>query len=127
MRDVDAEIQAKGARLTVIGNGRVEQAAAFAREFDLPFTLLTDPGRRSYKAAGLRRDFGSTFGGAAVKNAVGSFKRGFRQAGVQGDAWQQGGAFVITPEDQVLFSYISAAGGDHPDPQDLLAALPGAA
>lgn len=124
LRAINPQVQEQGAELVVIGNGKPDQAAAFAQERQIDFTLLTDPGRRSYQAAGLRRDFGSTFGLKTVRNASKAMKQGFRQGSVQGDPWQQGGAFVITPQDEVLFSYISSAGGDHPEPQDLLASLP---
>ena len=125
LRGVTQEIRQRGAELVVIGNGTPAQAKSFAEERQLDFPLLTDPGRRAFKAAGLRRGLGSTFNLGFVKNAADTLKRGYRQGVTQGDPWQQGGAFVIAPGDEVLFSYISATAGDHPDPRDLLASLPG--
>lgn len=127
LRDIDADIKAKGARIIAIGNGTAQQAAAFHKERELPFMLLTDPGRRSFKAAGLRRSMGSTFNPTALRNGIETMRKGFRQGTVQGDAWQQGGAFVIAPGDDLLYSFVSGAGGDHPDPQELVAALPSVA
>lgn len=65
----------------------------------------------------------STFNFQVLKSSLRAFKKGFRQGRTQGDPWQQGGVFIFTPDNQVLFSFISRAGGDHPEPQDLLAAL----
>ncbi len=121
LRDHVEEIRSLGAELFVIGNGKARQAAEFAAERDLPFPLLTDPGRRSFKAAGLRRGMGSTFNLGVAAHAARALKGGHRQGSVQGDPWQQGGAFVIAPENRVLFSFISETGGDHPDPLDLIA------
>ena len=124
MRDVTPEIRQRGGQLVVVGNGTPAQAKAFAEERQLDFPLLTDPGRRTYRAAGLRRGLGSTFNVSLLRNAAASFKRGHRQGATQGDPLQQGGAFVIAPGDEVLFSYVSATAGDHPDPVDLVASLP---
>lgn len=124
LRDAVEEIRSKGAELAVVGNGSPEQAARFQQEQEIDFPLLTDPDLEAYEAAGLRKDLASTFRLGVVKNAFRALKSGQRQGAVQGDPWQQGGAFVITPEDEVLFAYISREGGDHPDPRDLVASLP---
>lgn len=124
LRDHVEEIRSKGAELVVVGNGSAEQAARFAEERKLDFPLLTDPGRRVYKAAGLRRGLGATFNPSALKSAARAMGAGHRQGTVQGDAWQQGGAFVIAPGGEILFAHRDRSGGDHPDPRDLVAALP---
>lgn len=124
LRDIDPEIRRRDARLLVIGNGKPAQAKAFAAERQLGFALYTDPGLRAYRAAGLRRAFASTFNLSLVQHGVRALKTGFRQGLVQGDPWQQGGAFVFAPGDQVLFEQRSDTAGDHVDPRRLLAALP---
>lgn len=124
LRDVNSEIESLGARLTVIGNGSVKQAAAFAEERDLPFRLLTDPGLRTYKSVGMKRSIASTFRPSLIGHGVRAMKGGHRQAmTVQGDAFQQGGAFVIAEDGRVLFSQKSSTAGDHFAPQDILQAL----
>ncbi|MCB1054639.1 MAG: AhpC/TSA family protein, partial [Acidobacteria bacterium] len=104
LRDIDPEIQARGAHLAVVGNGSPAQAARFQEERELPFELLTDPDLTAYAAAGLRRDKGSTFRLGVLKNAARALAGGNLQGSVQGDPWQQGGAFVFAPGDRVLFS-----------------------
>ena len=123
MREFTQQFEELGARLVVVGNGQPHHAARFRDDFDLDFPLLVDPEMNAYRAAGLRRDLGSTFDRRLVKNSMRALKEGFRQKSVQGDPWQQGGAFVIDPDGEVLFSYISQVGGDHVDPQDLLETL----
>ena len=124
LRDITDEIRERGADLAAVGNGRPAQAKAFRDERDLPFELYTDPGLRAYEAAGLRRTVASTFNPSFVANAVRALGSGHRQGLVQGDPWQQGGAFVLAPGDRVLFEQVSSAAGDHADPRDLLAAVP---
>ena len=126
LRDIVPQLRDRGAELVVVGNGSVEQAATFARERELDFPLLTDPGRRAHKTAGLLRNIVSTFNPFFVKAAGRAMMAGHRQGRVQGDPWQQGGAFVFAPGDEVLFAQVSKAAGDHADPADLLAALPAA-
>jgi hypothetical protein len=52
-----------------------------------------------------------------------ALRSGFRQTEVQGDPWQLGGAFVITPEGKTVYEHVSREAGDHPDNADLLRAL----
>lgn len=123
LRPFTSEFEAAGAELTVIGNGSVKQAAAFAEERDLPFRLLTDPGLRSYKAADLKRSVLSTFRPTLVTSGLRALKGGHRQSSVRGDPIQQGGAFVIAAGGDVLYSQKSDTAGDHVDPEALLAAV----
>jgi peroxiredoxin len=123
LRDVIDDIRGHGAELVVVGNGNAAQAAAFRDEHGLDFPLLTDPSRRTYRTAGLRRSIGATLNPVLLKNAGRAFKKGFRQTGVKGDAWQQGGVFVIDAGGEVVFEQRSKAAGDHADPDAILAAL----
>ena len=124
LRDITQDVRDRGARLLAVGNGKPEQAKAFAEDRELDFPLYTDPGLRAYRAAGLRRDVISTFNLGMVKRGMRALKSGNRQGSVQGDPWQQGGAFVFAPGDRVLFEQRSDTAGDHVDPQELVAALP---
>lgn len=124
MRDTWPEMEKRGARLVVVGNGRPFQARDFQYEQQLPFTLLTDPDLKAYAAAGLRRGALSVLHPRVFGNALRSLRGGFRQGRTQGDPWQQGGVFVIAPGDNVLFNHISREAGDHPLPDQILDALP---
>ena len=50
-------------------------------------------------------------------------RRGFFQWRVLGDPAQLGGVFVIAPGGAVAYRYVSELAGDHPDPDDIVAAL----
>lgn len=124
LRDVVQDIRARGAELVVVGNGQPHHAQGFRDEHQIAFPLLVDPDLAAYSAAGLRRGIGSTFNARSIRHALRALGKGFRQGWTQGDPWQQGGAFVITPESRVLFEHVSRDAGDHVEPARILAALP---
>ena len=115
-----------GAELTIIGNGTPHEAAAFyedllAREV----RLLTDPNLTSYNAMELKR---SLFAVSQPRTYLRGFQvslRGFRGAKRQGDSLQQGGAFVITPDHDVPFSFFCSRPDEHADSRAILETLGG--
>jgi hypothetical protein len=113
----------KGADLVFVGNGSREQARAFREEFGIAAPLYVDPERRAYAALGMRRGLGPRAALATARNSLRALRAGFRQVGVQGDAWQLGGVLVVRPGGVVAYRYLSAAAGDHPPVDDLLAAI----
>ena len=123
MRGVVDTIRSLGAELVVVGNGRPEHAQAFRKDQDISFPLLVDPTMAAYRAAGLKRGIFDAVNLRTARHAVRAFRKGFRQVSVQGDPWQLGGSFVIDPKGAVLFTHVSKEAGDHPDPEDILAAL----
>lgn len=123
MRHEVPRIREQGAELVVVGNGQPWQAKAFKEAFGLDFPLLTDPKMAAYRAAELRRSIGSVFNLRSALSGISATLSGHTNQGIQGDPWQQGGAFVITPDNRVLFSYVSQAAGDHPEPDRLIAPL----
>ena len=120
LRDWSARFREHGARLVVIGNGSLAHATAFRDQYQLDFELLTDPERSTYQAAELRRGWHSLLDVRMYGRGLLSMLRGFLPGWTQGDALQQGGAFVITPDNKVLFEFVSQSGGDHPDPAAML-------
>lgn len=129
MRPHVDEMLKQGARLAVIGNGWPSMAKAFAAHAGLPesVTLLTDPTRQSYLAAGLKRGVLMTLGPRGWLAFIRTLKKGFRQGRTAGDPWQQGGALVLGKDGQVLYRYVSVGPSDQADPRALVAALPHAA
>ncbi|MEW6734502.1 MAG: peroxiredoxin-like family protein [Acidobacteriota bacterium] len=116
-------IRASGAELVIIGNGGPRFARAFLDDMQLTSPLYLDPSLASYRMLGLKRSIWLTIGPPAWGHALRAFRRGSRQKGVQGDPWQEGGVFIVLPNGQVTYSYISKEAGDHPETKDLLAAL----
>jgi NAD(P)-dependent dehydrogenase (short-subunit alcohol dehydrogenase family) len=123
LRDRVDEIRARGAELVIVGNGSESFARAFREDFDLDGPLLVDPELRAYRAAGLRRGRVELLSPRLAGNALRALRSGARQTGVQGDAWQLGGVFVIRPGGELAFRYASREAGDHPPVEDILSAL----
>ena len=118
------DIQRGGARLAFIGNGGVRHAGAFRDEFCPECTVLTDPELTSYRLIGARGGIVNTLGPQAWAAGIRAFRRGARQEKTQGHPFQQGGVLVVTPDQRVVYSYLSKAAGDHPPVDDVIAALP---
>ena len=125
MRDAADEFNRRGAGIVVVGNGGVDHARDFHAEQRLPFPVYTDPGRESFRAAGLRRDLASTLSPKVLLHGFSALRQGFRQTKVLGDPWQQGGAFVIAAGGALRFAHVSGEAGDHPAIEVLLRALDG--
>jgi hypothetical protein len=127
LRDVIPDIEERGARLVVVGNGLPGQARGLKEDLGISATFWVDTEMKAYRAAGLRRGPMRALSWRTLGHLVRAWRRGHRQAGVQGDPWQLGGTFVIAPPDRVHFAQISREAGDHAPVPDLLAALDRAA
>jgi NAD(P)-dependent dehydrogenase (short-subunit alcohol dehydrogenase family)/peroxiredoxin len=123
LRDRADEIRATGAEIAIVGNGSRYFASAFREDFRLDFPLFVDPELEAYRAAGLRRGYLELFSPRLVANAVRAIASGSRQTGVQGDAFQLGGLFVIRKGGGIAFAHRSRAAGDHAPLDDVLRAL----
>ena len=123
MRDALPEIRSRGAELIIVGNGRPEHAIDFRESEHVESPLYVDPELRAYAAAGLKRGLRSSLSVGVVLRGVRALREGKRQGATMGDAWQQGGVFVIRPGNRVAFSYISEEAGDHPSAEAIIAAL----
>jgi hypothetical protein len=75
--------------------------------------VLADPDRRSFRAAGMRRDMISAMSPMALAHGWRAWRSGARQEGVQGDPWQLGGTLVVAPGGRLLFEHRSREAGDH--------------
>jgi len=125
LRDATPAIHSHGAELIVIGNGSVEQARRFGEGTLLETPLYTDPDLASYAALGMSREISQHLAqlpgtlGAAWK----TWRAGFRQGKVLGDAMQLGGVFVVSKGGEVLYEQRSRHPGDHPPTRHILEAL----
>ncbi len=117
------EIEAKGAKLHLIGNGGPSFIAGFREITGFTGAIYTDPGLKTYAAAGLLRSVRATLGLRSLAAGIKSMSEGRHQGARQGDAWQQGGALVVNSAGEILFSQRSESGGDNVSPEALLAAL----
>ncbi len=123
MREKVDEIHKLGAELVIVGNGRVEFATAFQKKLKLETPLYVDPSLASYNAAGLKRGKLATIGPRNFLPALKALFTGNFQGRVQGDPYQQGGAFIILPGDKLAYSYISKRSSDRPPIKKILKKL----
>ena len=124
MREHEQEIRDAGATLAAIGLGDAHYARLFREETGIPFPLLVDEERRTYKAAGLKK--GNLFHLLRGDNfeARGEAKAaGHRQHKLGKDPFQLGGSFVFAPGDRDLFAHVSETFGDNAPVPQVLAAL----
>ena len=108
----------------MIGPAKPEHIAGFRAATGYAGTLLVDPERRSYRAAGLERGWARVLHPLVAWKGLRAFAQGFRQGARQGDPVQQGGTFVLGPGDRVRFEWRDRFAGDHPDPDQVVGALP---
>ncbi len=122
MRTHEPALTAAGARLVFVGTGLPAMAADFARTHAGGHAVLSDPQRRAFAAAGMRRTLWSTLHWRLLANAWRALRAGFRQTKVQGDPWQQGGVLVFDARGVVRHQEVDGAAGDVLDVAAVLAA-----
>jgi peroxiredoxin len=110
-------------RLVVIGNGEPWHARAFREDEGIPFELWVDPEMKAYRAAGLERGVTKVFSLRSLGHLARAIRGGFRQSKVQGDPWQLGGTFIITPDSRIVYQHVSREAGDHVGMKELLEVL----
>ena len=125
LRDAIPTIHSHGAELIVIGNGSPEQARRFAKGVDLETPIYTDPDLATYAALGMSRQISQQL--AQLPNTLGAawktWRQGFRQGAVLGDAMQLGGVIVVSKGGEVVYEQRSRYPGDHPPTRHILEAL----
>ena len=126
MRDRYEDIEGAGASVAVIGMGAVQRAARFKKQLDIPFPLLVDRTRETYRLLELRRGNWNEVAGPKVwMRGLRSLAGGNRQTlRPTEDPLQLGGAAVILPGDRLAFLHRSKASSDNVPVDALLEALP---
>ena len=105
-----------------------EQAnlAAYLTRHDLPFPVLSDPDRSSYRAFGIGRGtVRRVWGWRMVRRYVEIFRdQGFEVPGkATEDTLQLGGNFIIDPEGTLIYGYWGEGPDDRPPVQALTEAI----
>lgn len=122
MRTREKELTAANARLVFVGTGLPAMAADFAKQHAGPHLVLSDPQRKAFAAAGMKRSFWATLHWRLPRNAWRALRRGFRQTKVQGDPWQQGGVLVVDAAGTLRHEEVDGAAGDPLDLDAIVAA-----
>ena len=117
-----------GAQVVLVGMGSPQQTAAFAKQFEVPFPILSDPKQKLYRTFELKRM--STLGflsPAVALKGVAAMAQGHGVGVPQGDVRQLPGVFVIDTEGRIVYSHYAADPADHPNAETILKALTPAA
>ena len=123
MRDEIEKIHEAGAELVVVGSGTPEQAGWFAEDARLTAPIFTDPTLEVHRGLALRRGVAGILDPRALARAAGAWLRGFRQSGMQGDATELGGLFVVGAGGTLIYEYRARFAGDVPKADHFLSAL----
>ena len=98
-------------------------AAHFKDEFDIPFTLLVDHTKETYRALEFpRANAWNTYGPPVWIKGVQAIMR-HRNKMPKQDAFQLGGAVVVDTDGSVRYIYRSKASSDQPPVAEIIAAL----
>lgn len=124
MRDSYDEFQTKGVNVAAIGMGWPAAAAAFKEERAIPFPLLVDHRKETYRAMELKRGTPWEILGPPMwlRYMRVYLRQGFSLAEQD---WQQlAGAVVAAPGGEIVFSHRALDPSDNPPVAKLLAVVP---
>jgi peroxiredoxin len=124
LRRAQAEIEGRGAKLWIIGNGRPNDARTFALMHNMVDSVFTDPSRALYRALGMKNGVTRTFAFESLRHAYRAYQEGHRQSMTKGDPWQQGGTIVVGRGGDLVYVYVSQVAGDHAPLDAVLSAIP---
>jgi prostamide/prostaglandin F2alpha synthase len=123
------EFEAAGAKLVLIGQLTPRHAAHFRRRQGIELPVLADRERVSYQAAGAKVAVFSELLGPKVvaKGLLTSARTGEMQGRTLGHPAQLGGAMVIAPDNEIIWSHMAQDAADNASPEEILAAIRGLA
>ena len=125
MRDHHEDFTAKGARVVAIGMGRPDMAADFKEKQEVPFTLLVDRTKQSYRLMEMARGSWMVVAGPKVwVRAAKSLVTGHGLQKAKQDPLQMGGAVIVDRDGEILFTHQSKDSSDNVPVEEFLAALP---
>lgn len=125
MRDRYDEITSSGGDVVAIGMGWPEAAAAFKEQFRIPFPLLVDRTKESYRALEMKRGNLWDVAGPHVwtRGVQNIFKGHAPIRRAKQDVMQLGGTLVVDPGDNVLLVHRSESSEENLPVDDMIAAL----
>lgn len=124
LRDHHQQLLDEGAGAAAIGLGAPEAAAGFKASAGVPFPLLVDPDRSTYKVmrfkrGSLRKVAGPKVVAAGIKSVLG----GNRATRPKQDPLQLGGAAVIASNSVIVYEHHNETSDDNVSMQQLLEAV----
>lgn len=119
------QFEAAGVNLVLIGQLTPRHAGHFRRRQQIELPVLADAGRASYKAAGAKvATFSELLGPSVIAKGLRTARQtGQRQGKTLGHPAQLGGAMLIAPGGEVVWSHMADDAGDNASPDEILAAV----
>jgi hypothetical protein len=120
------QFEAAGASLVLIGQLTPRHAAHFRRRQGIELRVLADEERASYRAAGAKiATFNELLGPkVTAKGVLTSVRTGQVQGRTLGHPAQLGGALVVAPGGEVVWSHMADDASDNATVGEILAAIP---
>lgn len=121
MRQKHDEIEAKGAVVLAVSFEPRDRLFQLSRLLQLPFPLLSDQERDSYRAYGLQRgSLRQIFSLQTILTYVKLLAKGRMYHFRRSDLRQLGGDFIVDPAGVIQYQYASAAPHDRPSVDELI-------
>ena len=114
-----------GVGLAVIGQGTPAHAQDFIKANKVDgLTILVDPARESYEAAGAKiATMGELVGPRVMlKGTATALRTGLLQTSTKGHAAQLGGVLIVAPDGSVPYAHLADDAGDNPPNDEVLTA-----
>jgi hypothetical protein len=124
LRDRHEDFERVGANLLAIGMGIPEMAAHFRDTQEIPFPLLVDHTKETYRALEIGRGSWMDVAGPKVwARSAKSILSGKGQGVPKQDPLQLGGAIVVEAGGRVRYLHRAKTSSDNPKPEELLEQL----
>lgn len=120
------EVRRLGGELLVVSFSKPERVAAALTAHPLPFPVVSDTSRESYRAFGLgRTSWRAILDPRTFGKYVLMMLRGWlpRKPNAGEDVLQLGGDFVLDADRRLVYAYRSADPTDRPPPEELVRAV----
>lgn len=115
------ELERLGVAVILVGHDHPDAVDTFVREMGLTrpgLTVVTDPSRAIFRAAGLQRP--RMLGPRAAVETLRELAAGYRPGRASGDRRQLGGACLVDRATRVVYYRSSRSPGDLIDPADIV-------
>jgi hypothetical protein len=125
LRDRYEEFVSAGAEVVAIGMGASHRGKTFRDEMKVPFPLLVDRTKETYRLLELDRgSWNDVVGPPVWRRGLNSLLHGNRQRWPKEDPRQLGGAAVVLPGSRMAFVHRAKSAADNVPIDRLLEALP---
>ena len=124
MRDRYTEICSLGADVIASGTGDQRYAAAFVDDENIPFAVFVDDDGAAARAAQVKVvPFLAMFKPGTWRATRETMKRGYKIHRAGKRVTQQGGTWIVGPDDRILFEHVDRDSTDHAPLDAVIAAL----